>query len=187
MLLLVLLMLIICSFIKMMGCSIEPGGAQITIFMIVGLITTTIIKTIFKRSAKEVYSEKRREEIEDEFMLSFEVLEIIGGVASLVIIIYAIASGVFMYRVFEYFETDKTCMIKPFIVLTISTIIIFINGYTSIGKKIIPVLLYIEADVLNKLIWLLAGLLLTAIVAGIYALLGMMILIAFFGNSIGGG
>ena len=187
MLLLIFLMFVICSCIKLMKGSIEPGGAQIIIFMVVGLTITAIIKAIFKRSAKKLYLVSKNEEIEDDFTLSFEVLEIIGGMAAVAFIVYAIASGVFMYKFIKYFETDKAILIKPLIILTISEIILFISCYISADKKAIPVTLYLEADVLNKIILLLAGILFMAILAGFYVFIGLVLLFAFFGNSFGGG
>lgn len=187
MLLLILLMVIVCSCIVWAGCSIQLGGVQIMIMAVIGLITTGIVKAICEESVIALYEEKKKEKVEDKLMLSFDIIEILGDWPFIPIIIYAIASGSIIKRLMGDFSFGNTGLIKPIIFLLIAEIILVIGCLVCIENKAIPVVLYLEADVLNKTILLLAGILLMAFVAGLYIFFGIAMIGIFLGSSFGGG
>lgn len=185
MLLLCITMFVICLIFKWANLPIQIGDSQIIIFVIIGAFITSTIKDVFKDSAKKVYEEKKKEEVEDEFMLPLDITEIVGDCSFFLIIIFAIASVVFMYKIFT--DVSIKGLILPVIIIVFSEVGLFLGGHTKIKRKAIPVILYLEADVLNKAILLLGAIILTFVIASIYMLIGMIFLIGILGNSIGGG
>lgn len=187
MLLLILLMVIVCSCIVWVGCSIQLGGVQIMIMAVIGLFTTAMVRAICKESVIDVYEEKRQQKVDDEFMLSFDIMDFIGGWAIIPVVAYAIASGTIIKRMVENFSLTNTGLIKPIIFLLLSEVSLFIGCFVCNKAKALQMVLYLEADVLHKTIWVLAGFLLLALVVELYIFLGIAMLALFLGNSLGGG
>lgn len=182
MLILILLLIMVCLSIVLAGYAIQIGGVQIVILAIVGLVFTSIIKSICKEAAVSIYKENKKQDVEDESMLSFDLLEIIGDWSYIPALVYAISSAYVIKRLIENFTLGNTSIIKPLVFLIIADLILLISCSIVLKKKVVPVVLYIEADVLNKTIVLLAILLLYAFVAGLYIFLSIGLVLIFLGD-----
>ena len=186
MLLLSLLMIIVWSSISLIGSDVKVEGLQIIILAIVSIVLSAIIKLCCKRSVIDLLEDKTGRCVGDDFMFILDFMEVAGGWMFIPIVVYAVSSGFVIKGMMENFTFSNTTIIKPLIFLIIAEIIIAIGCFICDEKRSIPVILYLEADVLSKTILFLAGLLLITIVAGLYFLLGIVFIVAFLGSSFGG-